>query len=175
MDDFQGWWPKMFGPVWCTFIPWLRLLLWKTHFAMAPQVLQQQVRRSHPGLCSDHRWGGAKGASLGPAEASEAGGFFWGPCGHITSYMMLHGLCMGYRIYRMLVPPIYYKVVPPQRIVKLTYRTINRWTVGFWRRSTQWSPRWGIILLGLSQWSQIAIENGHRKFVDLPIKHGDFP
>jgi hypothetical protein len=22
---------------------------------------------------------------------------------------------------------------------------------------------------------QIAIENGHRKFVDLPIKHGDFP
>jgi len=31
--------------------------------------------------------------------------FFWGPCGHITSYMMLHGLCMGYRIYRMLVPP----------------------------------------------------------------------
>jgi len=45
---------------------------------MAPQVLQQQVRRSHPGLCSGHRWGGANGASLGPAEASEAGGFFGG-------------------------------------------------------------------------------------------------
>ena len=124
--------------VWCTFIPWLWLLLWKTHFAMAPQVLQQQVRRSHPGLCSAHRWGGANGASLGPAEASEAGGFFGGPCGHITSYMMLHGLCMGYRIYRMLVPPFTTRWCP-QRIVKLTYRTINRWTVGFWRRSTQWS------------------------------------